>query len=210
MQRAQSHDNIITQTFNIVPFEDDWRKAFGNPAYGRVWFIWGDSGSGKSSFAMQLFKQFCLFGNKCLYNTLEEFQTKSFQDRIKTFNMVEVRKSYNVVKEQIPDLAVRLRRERSADVIFIDSPQYLRIRKEKLMDFLEEFSHKTIVFVSQSENGKERGQLATDIHFEAYMKIYIDKYVAYFKGREKVPDDGTGEFVSYPEMAEKLGYKKSA
>lgn len=208
MKRALTYDNLISQKFDLIPFEGEWQSAFGKPAYGGVWFIWGDSGSGKSSFVMQLMRQFCLFEKTVLYNALEEYQTKSFNNRLSRFNMGEVKKYWKVINEQPDALNVRLGKKRRADILIIDSIQYFRISKAKLLKFFEDHKDITLIVVSQSESGKERGGIATDAHFAGYMKIYVDKHVAYFKGREEVPKDG-GVFVSYPEMAEKLGFKKT-
>lgn len=206
MKRALTYDNIINQEFDLIPFKGEWEKAFGKPAYGNVWFVWGDSGSGKSGFIVQLIKELAHFGNKIIYNALEEYQTKSYKDRMLRYNMVEVRSHLLTIKEQLPELSVRLRKRNSASIVVIDSIQFLNANKKQLKAFFEEFKHKTIIIVSQAERGKERGSLAVDANFEAYMKIYIDKYVAYFKGREEVPTDG-GEFVIWRIGAEKLGYK---
>lgn len=206
MKRGLTYDNIINQAFDLVPFEGEWAKAFGRPAYGNVWFVWGDSGSGKSSFIMQLIKELARMGNKVVYNALEEYQTKSYRDRLLKYNMAAVSTNFLTIKEQLPELSVRLKKRNSASVVIIDSIQFLDTTKKQLKAFFESFKHKTIIIVSQAERGKERGALAVDANFEAYMKIYIDKYVAYFKGREEVPADG-GEFVIWQEGVEKLGLR---
>mgnify|MGYP000320329112 CR=1 FL=1 len=38
-----------------------WAEAFGEPERIGVWFIWGNSGNGKSSFVMQLCKELAKF-----------------------------------------------------------------------------------------------------------------------------------------------------
>lgn len=206
MKRGLTYDNIINQAFDLIPFEGAWAKAFGQPAYGHVWFVWGDSGSGKSSFMMQLIKELARMGNKVVYNALEEYMTKSFRDRMIRYDMISVGNSLLTVKEQLDELTVRLKKRNSAKIVIIDSIQSLNATKKELKAFFESFKHKTIIIVSQAERGKERGALAVDANFEAYMKIYIDKYVAYFKGREEVPMDG-GEFVIWQEGVEKLGLR---
>ena len=37
-------------------FDGVWAEAFGEPERNGVWFIWGRSGSGKTSFTMNLCK----------------------------------------------------------------------------------------------------------------------------------------------------------
>lgn len=210
MRKALSYDNIVNQKFEEIPFTGRLQKAFGNPAYGGVWFIWGDSANGKSSLVMQLAKQFCLFDKDVLYDALEEYKTKSFQDRVILFNMAEVKHRFKVIKEQPEELLVRIAKKRGKpDVIFLDSIQYLRIRKAGLLKMFEDYPEITWIVVSQSENGVPRGALAKDAEFEAYIKVYVDQYIAYFKGRATAPKDG-GTFNCHPDEAEKLGHQLSA
>lgn len=47
------------QTYKL---SDEWREAFGEPERNGVWFVWGRSGSGKTSFVLKLCKELCRFG----------------------------------------------------------------------------------------------------------------------------------------------------
>lgn len=40
------------------------RDAFGTPERSGVWFIWGNSGNGKTSFVMQLAKALTEYGDR--------------------------------------------------------------------------------------------------------------------------------------------------
>lgn len=56
------------QTYKL---SDEWREAFGEPERNGVWFVWGRSGSGKTSFVLKLCKELCRFG-RVAYDSLEE------------------------------------------------------------------------------------------------------------------------------------------
>lgn len=211
MKRALTYDNIVTQDFEVIPFQGEWQRAFGNPTFGKSWFIDGDSANGKSVLVMMLSKQFCSMGKRVLYDALEEYQTSSFKDRVILLNMAEVKSYFNVVREQPDELRERLkktRKNRRPDVIILDSVQYLKVRKDKLFSLFDDYPEITWVVISQSEKGNPRGALAVDCQFEAYIKIHVDQYKAYFKGRAQVPAGG-GVFDIYFEEAEKLGHQKS-
>lgn len=208
MKRALTYNEIVAQVFEEIPFTGKWQKFLGNPSFGNMWFIYADSANGKSSLVMQLLLELGNMGDKgkkILYNALEEYRTKSFQDRVKLFNMADIKGKFHVVKETIEELRIRLKKKNAPDIVVIDSIQYLRVRKEKFFDFLEEFPDVTFIVISQSENGKPRGSLAVDCSFEAYIKIYVDQFMAYMKGRATPPKDG-GIFDIYKEEAEKLGH----
>ena len=52
-------------------FGGEWAEAFGEPERNGVWFIWGRSGSGKTTFVLQLCKELARFG-RVAYDSLEE------------------------------------------------------------------------------------------------------------------------------------------
>ena len=66
-----------------------WADAFGEPERIGVWFIWGNSGNGKSSFVMQLCKELAKFG-RVAYDSLEEGASLTMQNTLRRFNMAEV------------------------------------------------------------------------------------------------------------------------
>ena len=57
MARAYSVTEAMSMKKKTFDFEGDFYDAFGNPETTGVWFIWGNSGNGKSSFVMQLAKE---------------------------------------------------------------------------------------------------------------------------------------------------------
>ena len=54
MKRAISVRDILDKKYETFPFEGKWKEAFDTPENRGVWFIWGNSGNGKTSFVMQL------------------------------------------------------------------------------------------------------------------------------------------------------------
>ena len=71
MSRAMSVTDMLRMKKETYPLEGVWAEAFGEPERNGVWFIWGRSGSGKTSFTMALCKELAKFG-KVAYDSLEE------------------------------------------------------------------------------------------------------------------------------------------
>jgi adenylylsulfate kinase-like enzyme len=70
--RALTVDNILTKKRSYIQWTNsDFEQAFAQPEDCGVWFIWGNSGSGKSSFLMELIKALSVCG-KIVFNSLEE------------------------------------------------------------------------------------------------------------------------------------------
>jgi polynucleotide 5'-kinase involved in rRNA processing len=51
---AKSVKDILRRKYTHIEWSERWQEAFGNPEDFGLWFIWGNSGNGKTSFVMQL------------------------------------------------------------------------------------------------------------------------------------------------------------
>jgi predicted ATP-dependent serine protease len=73
-----SNYNIVSTKHKTMAFTGKWRHSFGEPPMSGSWIIYGTSGSGKTSFALQLAKYLTNFG-RVLYWSREQGNTKTFQ-----------------------------------------------------------------------------------------------------------------------------------
>ena len=71
LQRALSVSEILKMKKKLLNLTGAWADAFGTPEFYGVWFIWGNSGNGKSTFVMQLCRELCKIVN-VLYVSMEE------------------------------------------------------------------------------------------------------------------------------------------
>ena len=80
-RNAKGVREVLNMKFETLPFEGAWYDAFGIPERRGVWFIWGNTGNGKTSFVMQLCKELCRFGRirqpgrRCLPDHAEHAET---------------------------------------------------------------------------------------------------------------------------------------
>lgn len=187
MNRALSVDNVMKLKTKVHQYDGEWELAFNQPEASGVWFVYGASTSGKSSFVMQWAKYMTRFG-KVLYNSLEEKVVKSFRDRMRRFNMSEVKKGrFVVVHDNYEALKKRLLRQRSAQIVVIDSDQYMDWTFLQYLEFKALFKNKTIMIVSQVEGRQPKSKRSRDIMFDAYIKVWVEGYRAISKGREIGP-----------------------
>ena len=70
MKRAISVSELLAMKKQTYKLSDEWREAFGEPELNGLWFWWGRSGSGKTSFVLKLCKELCRFG-RVAYDSLE-------------------------------------------------------------------------------------------------------------------------------------------
>lgn len=190
MKKAMSITNIITRTYETLPFKNEWLDAFAEPERTGTWFIWGASGSGKSSFALQLCSELCKYGN-VLYNSLEEGFGLSFKNRLEQHAADIDHKRFHVITDTIDELYIRLKRRNSAEFIFIDSFQYSGLSYESYMKLKEAFPTKLFIFISQADGKRPAGRAAKRVQFDAALKIFVEGFIAKSNGRFVGSNGGT-------------------
>lgn len=182
LKRAISVDEMLKMTFIEMPFEGEWKNSFGEPERSGVWLVWGHSGNGKTSFALQLARYLCQFG-RVAYNTLEEGARKSFQLAVKRNNMHTVKKKFIILNEPLEDLTRRLEKRKSPDIIIIDSYQYFGLSKTEYIKLKSNFPNKLFIFISHAEGKQPEGRAAKFVKFDADVKIHVNGYKAFVVSR---------------------------
>lgn len=205
MKRAYSVEDILRKRHKTILFTGEFFDAYGEVDRVGMWFIWGGSGSGKSSFAMQLCKELCKHGT-VLYNSREEGVSLTFQDRIERYNMREVKHRFKVVDEDMETFCNRLTKPKSPDFCIIDSWQYCGITFKQYRELRERFPNKLFIFVSHADGKQPAGRPAKQMMYEATMKIYVEGHRATSKGRFFGKDKDY--FDSWPEKAKLYHSKK--
>lgn len=183
LPKGLSPRDILQKKYDILPFEGAWQEALGNPERKGVWIVWGSSGSGKTSFGMQLAKELTKYG-KVAYNSLEQGASLSVAKAVERNDMLHTaRGSFILLQEDIATLSERLSRRKSPDFVIIDSLQYTRLNYKSYLAFKEAHPSKLIIFISHAEGVNPRGETAVSVQYDAEMKIYCEGYRATCKGR---------------------------
>lgn len=206
MARAYSVNEAMSMKKKTIPFTGAWADAFGNPERTGVWFVWGRSGNGKTSFTMQLGKELCKFG-RVAYNSLEQGVSLSMQQTLSRHDMIDVNKRFMLLnREPIAELSERMSKPKSAEFVIIDSFQYTQMTIREYMDFVGRHPNKLIIFVSQADGRNPDGRTARKAMFDADQKIFVEGFKAMSKGRFFGP---VGSFTIWPEGAERYWGRKA-
>lgn len=183
MKRASSVNDIITKDIPVFDFEGRFFEAFDRPARTGVWFIWGNSGNGKTTFSLQLAKYLCKY-DSVLYDSLEEGTGRTMQRSFQRLNMGDVKGKLMVVEESIEELSKRLTKRKSPKIVFIDSIQFARLNEQQYYEFINKHKrNKLLVFISQAKGKGPRGSAAEASMYSADLKIWVEGYRAFSKGR---------------------------
>lgn len=200
MARAASVDQVLRTRFKVIPFEGEWKDSIGCPELTGSWIIWGNSGNGKTRFALQLCKYLCQFG-RVAYDSLEEGVSVSFAKALQETHMMEVRRKFVVLdKEPIDQLTERLEKPKSPDIVYVDSLQYTGMSYEQYKALKERFPKKLFIWISHAEGMLPEGRVAKKVRFDSNVKVFVQAYRA-----EPVSRYGGGK----PYIIWEEGYRKN-
>lgn len=172
----------MAKKYDIIKWSTPWQEAFSSPENCGVWFIWGQSGNGKTSFCMQLLKELAHLG-PCFYNSLEEGVRLTIQAQIDRFALTEVAHNILFGCEDMDELNLRLLKKRSPKYIFIDSVQHTTLNRKELLKLRSEHPEKLFIIISQAEGKLPEGRPAKSIRFDADLKLHVEGYRATSLGR---------------------------
>ena len=203
LRKVMTVSNIINQSIERIQFEGEFLEAFGKPQARGVWFVWGGSGSGKSSFIMRLSKALATM-YPTLHNTLEEAEDDGdFIDRVEFFQMVDVQDNYHTASYNYDQLMKYIAKKGSKKVIIIDSLRYLTRSFDEYLKLkkLAEKKGKILICVGFAKGTDPRSEFEYQVMHDAKMKVFVSGYLATCKGRT-IGKNG-GLFVIW-----KKGYEK--
>lgn len=187
IKRALSVSNVLAIKTYRIKFTGKFFDVFGDPQKKGRWFVYGMSGSGKSSFVMQLMKEFALTEKVLLVSKEETTDDENLQDRLRLFRMQDVAKNLKIVEDTVEELDVRLEKRNSPQVIFIDSALYMFSGYEEYFSFTRKFKDKLFVIIGHAEGSQPKTKFENNINFDATQKVLVAGYVATNKGRKYGP-----------------------
>lgn len=181
IKRAYNINSIVTKKHKEIPLSEKWAKHIGIPEASGVWFVYGHSGNGKSSYIMQMVKELCQHG-KVIYNDLEEGVRLSLKKNIVRAGLeddIKVNKNFLVLdKEPMDYLLERLRKHKSAKYVFINSWQYTGYNLGQFQNLINEFPNKLFIIISHADGKVPDGAVAKKILYHADVKVWVEGFKA--------------------------------
>lgn len=183
--------------FKRIPFTGRWFEALGQPESSGIWFVYGDTGNGKTSFLLQLARALCEF-ERVIYDSMEEGARLSFQVALQRVGIGGMRRKLLILdKEPLDELLERLRKRRSPRIVIIDSVQHAELTRAKFKEIKREFPNHLFIFISHADGKRPKGSLADFMLYDADVKIRVEGYKAMIKNRV----GGESEYIIWHEGA---------
>lgn len=199
IKRALTPSEMVSKRMLTMAFDGEWLAHVGQPERSGSWLIWGNSGNGKTRYALMLGKYLTGFG-RVAYNSLEEGISESLKRAVMDTGLVGVRRFILLDKEPIAELANRLSRPKSPDIVIIDSIQYSGLNYRDYRQLRDTFRNKLFIFISHADGREPAGRTARSVRYDANIKIYIEGYRAFAASRY----GGGDPYTIWEEGAERI------
>ena len=193
--RALSIASIEEKRYDYIPFEGEFAEAFGHRERGGIWIVYGKSGMGKTRFTLDLAREFDRMGYSVLFATLEMGICSDFNEELKSAGIRSKEQRIKFVDEiSVADLDSYLSKQRSPDVVFIDSIQYFtdyfEAKTEEIIHLRKKYRSKIFIFISHIEGKEVEGKAAYIVKRDSFVRIQVEGFRAIYKGRGRGGDKG--------------------
>lgn len=199
MARTLSAKQVLTIKFDTIRLGGGWDECVGEIETTGIWFIWGNSGNGKTSAVVSLCKELSAFG-KVLYNSREEGVSLTMQNTLRRYGMGELGSRFQLANMSLQELDEKTSQQRSPKFVVLDSFQFMGLTYKDFRAFCEKHKNKMLIFVSRTRGRQPEGRAAISAMYDASCKIWVEGYKAFSKGRFV---GTTGEMTIWDEGAKK-------
>ena len=182
MSKALSSTDLLSKKYDLIKWDGEWLDNFDEPEASGTWFVSGNSGNGKTSFLLELAKALSKF-DRVLYNSLEEGSSRTMQQAWKRHQISECKRKVQLIQEMPEELIKRLDKRQSPRFIIIDSFQYTGLNFEQYRALKKKFPNKLFIYNSQMDGNKPLGKTAVRVQYDADLKIWVEGFKAFSKGR---------------------------
>lgn len=183
LPRTLGAKQFISKKFIELPFEGRFKDSFSQPEDNFSMIIYGSSGNGKTEAEVIICKYLTNYGT-VYFNSTEQGISRSLQTAWIRNKMDEVDGKVQLAhKESYETMVARLKRKKSAKIVFIDSIQHSGISYEMWKQLRSKFPKKIFVLISHATGSEPRGAAAFDIKYDVDIKCFVKDFILYPDGR---------------------------
>jgi predicted ATP-dependent serine protease len=185
IKRVWTPRNVVDAHVPRFDWTGEWGEAFGRPQSTGVWYVWGNSGHGKTTFVLMLIRKLADTGRVHFVSNEEGETSAALQDGFRRLGMTGVNRRVGVVAETLAELEARLSRGGTANYVVIDSLEMSGVTSAREVTALaRRFRRKLFVVIGQADGGRNpSGHVGRDLLYQANQKIWVEGYRAISRGR---------------------------
>lgn len=170
----------MERKFQTYELTGAWKLHLGKPEKNFQMLVYGNSGNGKTDYAIKLAKELAKLGVKVYYNSFEEGISCTLQEAVTRNELIDVNgKIIFGNKESIDEMIDRLSKKNSACVVILDSRDYMNMTTEQYKKLVSRFPKKAFVTLCWESGGKPKSQYAKDIKYMCDIKVRVFQFKAY-------------------------------
>ncbi|GHV31540.1 hypothetical protein FACS1894177_06360 [Bacteroidia bacterium] len=183
-----TNTNLQNTRHDTMPFEGRWRDSLGRPAPFGSWLIYGTSGSGKTSFPLQVAKYLTRF-SRIMYWSIEQGNSQAMKVAWMRENMDECGKNIMLADEDetFDSITKRMNQKWSGyGVLIVDSLTPLRAKRfniESYESIRKQMKGKLLIWISHESKGNPDTSVGDYILKLADLKIRIEGFKAMINTR---------------------------
>lgn len=144
-KRIFSIDAIKNKKYHSLELDPKYAELMGEPERNFTAIMYGESGSGKSVFALQFAEYFANEFGKGFYNSHEEGANKTIQDRVINFN-VTAKRLWIADCYDFEEMCDHIQRT-YCRLVVIDSVKYMNFTIAQLKDLRERFAKRQLTII---------------------------------------------------------------
>ena len=181
MQRIK-FSKLENKDFKVLPFEGVWYDSFGCPARDAKWFIYAKSGSGKTSFMIQLAAYMANFYKKVGYVSIEEGISESFKKAVKRADNAE-KENYNRIylydRATLDELIQEIETRKAVKFWIIDSIDSLQMTPQDIIKITAicKKQNKGLAMVGFSDGKNPKTPAGGVCKYDADIKLIVDRFI---------------------------------
>jgi predicted ATP-dependent serine protease len=179
--------------FDVYKFSEEWAAILSNKVeHGFNAIVFGESGSGKTTFVLNFCKELTNFGN-VYYNTLEQGKSGSLQEQARQVGLLngEFDEKIKFGTDTFDEMFEKIKTTR-ARFIIVDSINYMGKngltynQYQQLKEFCKRSkskNKKSLILISHASAKQPKGNYAKKIRYDVDIKIQCIKGKAYSDSR---------------------------
>lgn len=181
MQRIK-FSTLQNKDFKTLPFTGVWYDSFGCPARDCKWFIYAKSGSGKTSFMIQLAAYMANFYKKVGYVSIEEGISESFKKAVRRADNAE-KENYNRIylydRATLDELIQEIETRKTVKFWIIDSIDSLQMTPQDIIKITTicKKQCKGLAMVGFSDGKNPKTPAGVFCKYDADIKLIVDRFI---------------------------------